>query len=91
MLQSLTPRANNQYVQIGMGISEHNRFNNWVRRTIFYMVCDIWVVIPYIIVKSKCELMEVLKQPKELKEQNHLNNMAGVMPMEECDKGSEQT
>lgn len=53
------------------------------------MVCDIWVVIPYIIVKSKCELMELLKQPKELKEQNHLNNVAGVMPMEECDKGSE--
>lgn len=31
------------------------------------MVCGIWVVISYIMVMSKCELMEVLKQPEEFK------------------------
>lgn len=54
------------------------------------MVCGIWLVISYIIVKSKCELMEVLKQPTEFKGWQHfkvggriLNDSAGVMPMEE--------
>lgn len=42
-----------------------NRFNNWMHRTIFYTVCDSWTAISYIIVKSKCELMEVLKQSEE--------------------------
>lgn len=69
---------------------EHNRFNNWMHRAIFYMVCGIWVVISYIMVKSKCELMEVLKQPKEFKGWHYwkvgegiVNDRAGVIPMEE--------
>lgn len=69
---------------------EHNRFNNWVHRAIFSMVCGIWVVISYIIVKSKCELREVLRQPMEFKGWHHLkvgrrilNDGAGVIPMEE--------
>lgn len=54
------------------------------------MVCDIWVVISYIIVKSKCELTEMLKQPKEFKGWHHLkvgkrilNDRAGDIPVEE--------
>ena len=54
------------------------------------MVCGIWVVISYIIVKSKCELMKVLKQPKEFKGWHYLkvgerilNDRAWAGPMEE--------
>lgn len=95
MLQLITLQTNHLYVQTGMCrparvYPEHNRFNNWMHRAIFYMVCGIWVVISYIIVKSKCELMEVLKQPKEFKGWHHLivgerilNDRAGVIPMEE--------
>lgn len=36
------------------------------------MECAIWVVISYIMVKSKCELMEVLKQPEEFKGWHYL-------------------
>lgn len=102
MLQLLTLQTNYLDVQTGMCrparvYPEHNRFNNWMHRAIFYMVCDIWVVISYIIVKSKCELMEVLKQPKEFKEWHHLmaserilNDGAGVISMEEWDKGVKQ-
>lgn len=43
-----------------------------MHRTIFYTVCDSWTAISYIIVKSKCELMEVLKQSEECKGWHHL-------------------
>lgn len=68
---------------------EHNRFNNWMHRAIFYMVCDIWFAISDIIVKSKCELMKVLEQSNKSNGQHHLkegkrvlNDRGGVIPME---------
>lgn len=58
------------------------------------MVCDIWVAISYIIVKSKCELMKVLEQSNKSKGEHHLkvgksvlNDRAGVIPMKEWDEG----
>ena len=68
-----------------------------MHRTIFYTVCDIWTAISYIIVKSKCELMEVLKQSKEFKGWLHLkvgkrilNDRAGVIPLKQRDQGAKQ-